>query len=68
MKPIELLAIAEKYWLIDHYRPWMEANVGKQKIDWDWGFIGNDVNENCLTIKIRQTKAKYATMIVLNWT
>ena len=52
----------------DHYRPWMEANVGRQKLDWDWGFVGNDVNENCLTIKVRQTKAKYATMIVLNWT
>jgi len=52
----------------DFYRPWMEANVGKQKWDWDWGFVGNDVSNNCLTIKVRQTKAKYATMIALNWT
>lgn len=51
----------------DHYRPWMEENVGKQKLDWDWGFVGNDVNENCLTIKVRQSKAKYATIMALHW-
>jgi len=52
----------------DHYRPWMEQHVGCQGWDWDWGFVGNDVSNNCLTIKVRQTKAKYATIIALNWT
>ena len=52
----------------DHYRPWMEKHVGKQKWDWDWGFVGNDVNNNCLTIKVRQSKAKYATIMSMRWT
>jgi hypothetical protein len=51
----------------DHYRPWLDKNIGKQKYDWDWGFVGNDVSENCLTIKIRQSKAEYATMMVMMW-
>lgn len=52
----------------DHYRPTMERLVGRQKWHWDWGFVGNDVNENCLTIKILRSKAKYATMLTLLWT
>lgn len=51
----------------DHYRPWMEKNIGRQGWDWNWGFVGNDVSENNLTIKVRQHKAKYATMIALRW-
>lgn len=51
----------------DFYRPWMEQYVGRQKWDWDWGFVGNDANDNCLTIKVRQTKAKYATIIAMRW-
>lgn len=52
----------------DHYRPWLEANVGKQKWHWDWGFVGNDVNENCLTIKIVRSKTICATMVTMLWT
>lgn len=51
----------------DHYRPWLEQYVGRQKWDWDWGFVGNDVSDNCLTIKVRRKKAKLATMIALRW-
>lgn len=51
----------------DHYRPWMEQHVGRQKWDWDWGFVGNDVNDNCLTIKIRRKHKKYMSMIGLKW-
>lgn len=51
----------------DHYRPWMEANVGRQKWDWDWGFAGNDVSDNCLTIKIRQSRREYATIALMRW-
>jgi hypothetical protein len=51
----------------DHYRPWLEQHVGRQGWDWDWGMIDNDAAENRLTIKIRQAKAQYATMIALRW-
>ena len=51
----------------DHYRPWLEANVGRQGWDWNWGMGGHDVAENRLTIKIRQKYSKYATIAALNW-
>ena len=51
----------------DFYRPWLEQNIGKQKWDWDWGFVGNDVSDNCLTIKVRSKHAKYATIIAMMW-
>lgn len=51
----------------DFYRPWLEKYVGKQGIDWNWGFIGNDVAENCLTIKVRAAKSKYAIIMALHW-
>lgn len=51
----------------DHYRPWMEANVGRQKWDWDWGMANTDVSANRLTIKF-QKKHKEAAMIAkLQW-
>ena len=51
----------------DFYRPWMEQHVGRQKWDWDWGFVGNDASDNCLTIKVRQKHAKYATIMSMMW-
>jgi hypothetical protein len=51
----------------DHYRPTMERLIGRQKWHWDWGFVGNDVNDNCLTIKIARSRAKYATLLALQW-
>lgn len=51
----------------DHYRPWMEANVGRQGWDWNWGMANNDVSANRLTIKF-QKKHKEAAMIAkLQW-
>ena len=52
----------------DFYRSELEQIVGRQKWDWDWGFVGNDVNDNCLTIKIRRAKAQYASYFQLKWT
>ena len=51
----------------DHYRSWMEAHVGRQKWDWDWGIANRDVMDNRLTIKIRQRHAKYATLAAIKW-
>jgi len=52
----------------DHYRPWLEANVGHQTWDWDWDMLDNDVSANQLTIKVRRAKSKYATEMALRWT
>ena len=51
----------------DHYRPWLEEHVGRQKWDWDWGMADRDATDNRLTIKIRQKYAKYATIAALRW-
>lgn len=51
----------------DFYRPWLEKYVGKQGLDWNWGFVGNDVADNCLTIKMRSAKSKYASIAALHW-
>ena len=51
----------------DHYRPWLEQHVGRQKWDWDWGMADRDATDNRLTIKIRQKHAKYATIAALKW-
>ena len=51
----------------DHYRPWMEANVGRQKWDWDWGMAGDDVSANRLTIKIRRKHQEHAIIAKLMW-
>lgn len=51
----------------DHYRPWMEKNVGKQGWDWNWGLADRDATDNRLTIKIRRKHAKYATIAAMRW-
>ena len=51
----------------DHYRWWLEANVGRQGWDWDWTMRDGDVVENCLTIKVRKGKEKWITHFVLKF-
>jgi hypothetical protein len=51
----------------DHYRPWLEKNVGRQGWDWNWGMAARDALDNQLTIKIRRKHAVYATMLALRW-
>jgi len=51
----------------DHYRPWLEKNVGKQGWDWQWGLRDNNAAENRLTIKVRTKHAMWATMASLQW-
>jgi hypothetical protein len=51
----------------DHYRPWMEKNVGRQHRDWAWRCCDNNCAENKLTIKFRKSKAKWATMAAILW-
>lgn len=51
----------------DHYRPWMEANIGRQGWDWDWTMADNDVAANQLTIKVRRKYQDHAIMLALRW-
>lgn len=51
----------------DHYRPWLEKNVGRQGIHWNWGLRDNNAAENRLTIKICKSKANYASYLALKW-
>ena len=51
----------------DHYRPWMEENVGTQCWDWDWAIRDDDVTEGRLTIKFRWGKELQALEAALRW-
>lgn len=51
----------------DHYRPWLEKHVGRQKWDWDWGMADRDATDNRLTIKIRRKYQDYAIIAKLMW-
>ena len=51
----------------EHYRPYLEKHVGRQKWDWDWGMAGTDGEDDRLTIKIRRKHAEYATILALRW-
>ena len=54
----------------DHFRPWLEQNVGRQGWDWDWRLVGhaNEITEtDTLIIKFRWGREKYATMFILRY-
>jgi len=51
----------------DHYRPQLEQLIGKQGRDWNWGMANNNVSDNRLTIKIKKSKAEYATILAVLW-
>lgn len=51
----------------EHYRPWLEANVGRQGWDWNWRVSCNDIENNPLIIKFRRGKEQWATLAALSW-
>lgn len=56
----------------DHYRPWLEKNVGKQGWDWQWRHrttIPDDgsIHTDWVVIKFRKSKEKWATMAAMKW-
>jgi hypothetical protein len=58
----------------DHYRPWLEKNVGKQGRDWDWqvGAIAADngqgtIGVDMLNLIFRKGKEDLATIAKLRW-
>jgi hypothetical protein len=51
----------------DHYRPWLEKHVGRQKWDWDWGMADRDATDNRLTIKIRRKHEECAIIAKMMW-
>jgi hypothetical protein len=53
----------------DHYRPWLEANVGRQYWDWDWAVGGFSAisGSDTLRIKFRKRNSHFASMVILLW-
>ena len=52
----------------DHYRPWLEQNVGKQNWDWNWRIkIGLFSQDDGVVIKFRKGKEDCASMASLKW-
>lgn len=51
-----------------HYRSWLEENVGKQGLDWNWKIVASDTTEYIsLQIKFRKGKDKRASVAALLW-
>lgn len=51
----------------DHYRPEIERTVGRQGLDWDWGFEGNNCAENRLTIRFLKKHESLASYFAMKW-
>lgn len=51
----------------DHYRPFMEEWIGRQRWDWSWYMGNTDARDNRLTIRIREKHAVFATHIAMMW-
>lgn len=47
----------------EHYRPWLEANIGQQGVDWDWEILS--VVES--TIRIIFSKEEDLLLFELKW-
>jgi hypothetical protein len=47
----------------EHYRPWLEKNVGAQGIDWQWGIYDHDID----LIEIHFANREHATLFELMW-
>ena len=51
----------------DHYRAWLEENIGKQGRDWQWDCVYVEAGFYDLQIVVSRAKKKYAPMIGLMW-
>lgn len=55
----------------DHYRPWLEANVGKQGRDWDWKTVpykeGFHSPGDRVLIRVRKGKSHTLSAMALMW-
>lgn len=51
----------------DHYRPFLEEWIGRQRWDWAWYLGDTDARDNRLTIRLRKKYAAYASHITLMW-
>lgn len=46
-----------------YYRSWLESNVGKQEIDWNWNLCPKDFNK----VEIHFKDKSHATLFELKW-
>lgn len=51
----------------DHYRPFMEEWIGKQRWDWSWYMGNTDARDNRLTIRLRKKHEIFASHLVIMW-
>lgn len=47
------------------YRPWLQENVGRQFIDWDWTGCFDQIDT--ISIKLHKKHATLASVIALKW-
>ena len=47
------------------YRPWLEENVGRQGVDWEWDISRTD--PGAISLRLSDNKKEYATFVMLKW-
>ena len=50
----------------DHYRPWIEANVGEQGIDWQWKLVVDEYGDR-VRIQFTKKAEKWAIITALRF-
>jgi hypothetical protein len=48
----------------EHYRPWLESNIGEQGVDWQW-YIDSVNSRDGLMIEFRHSE--HAVLFELSW-
>lgn len=51
----------------DHWRPWLEENVGKQGWDWDWRLVELQIGYDHVEVGFRRGKWDARTAFALRW-
>lgn len=51
----------------DHYRPWLEKNIGRQGRDWQWSIGTIKDTDDTLLIKIRKKHEHAALVALIKW-
>lgn len=49
----------------DIFRPWLEANVGQQGLDWDWRIVRDTFD--MIEIRFSRSKESLAVQVALMW-
>lgn len=51
----------------DHWRPWLEANAGRQGWDWDWRLGSGSTGHNSVEVRFRRGRQEAMMAFAMRW-